>query len=157
MIKHVTIFIVICLMLILLYNSALYNTLSKVESFHPLYETKKDISNPYVNYNINILKQNVTSNDINHYLNTEKWRWNEDTKYRYVKALERNPYIRRTSDMGLTYAQYIYPEYAINYILDQEIDANNKIKKLEEAKKIYIKKIYPTGIGLFGFNSGLFN
>ena len=151
MIKHVTIIAVICLMLILLCN-----THSKVESFHPLYENKKNISNPYVKYNLNILKQNVSSNDIKHYLNTQQWQWNKDTKHRYIKALDRNPYIRRTSELGLAYAQHIYPEYAINYILDQEIESNNKREELEEAKKMHIKKIYPKGIGLFGFNSGLF-
>ena len=117
---------------------------------------KKNLNNPKVIYNIDILRQYVSPQDTEEYLDKELWPWYQNTKTRYKKAFETNPYIRTTNYEGIKHAQRSYPNYAINYILDQQIEAKNKREQHEESKKQFMEKLYPKGIGIFGFTSGLF-
>lgn len=126
------------------------------EKDQQLFVEKTNLNTPNTIYNIDILKKNVSTQDTDQYLKTKKWPWDESTKTRYEKAFETNPYIRTTTDEGIIYAQRIYPQYAINYILDQQIQASNKREESLASKKVYMEKLYPSGIGIFGFTSGLF-
>jgi hypothetical protein len=118
--------------------------------------TNRNTNNPQTIYNLEILQQNISSDELNNYFTNDKWTWSDDTKRRYFKSLVTNPYIREVNESGLNRIQKIYPEYAINYILNEQEIAEKKDLEKKAARQNAMDDFYPSGIGLFGFSSGLF-
>ena len=100
-------------------------------------------------YNVEKLQEHVSPDELTNYFETGKWNWSEQTQDAYKDALDKNTYVRIYKDDGLNQAQKIYPEYAMNFILDNQYK-NNKINN-EPPKRPWL----PSGWGDFGYNSGL--
>lgn len=100
-------------------------------------------------YDVEKLQEYVSPYELNDYFKTGKWNWSQQTQDAYKDALNKNSYVRIYEDDGLNHAQKIYPEYAMNFILDNQ-QKNNKISDAPP-KRISL----PSGWGEFGYNSGL--
>jgi hypothetical protein len=150
------ILLIIIIILLIAYNCLIINegfTISENEKTK--FINKKNLNKPNTIYNIKILEDNISETELNTYMKTDKWSWNKETTNRYETAFLKNPFTRTISKQGINDAAKIYPQYAINYILDQQIEADNKRQHYEDVKKSYQEELYPKGIGIFGFNSGL--
>jgi hypothetical protein len=155
--NKIYILLIIIIILLIAYNCCIIKegfTISENEKTK--FINKKNLNTPNTIYNIKILEDNISETELNTYMITDKWLWNKETTNRYETAFLKNPFTRTVKKQGINNAKKIYPQYAINYILDQQIEADNKRKQYEDAKKVYQQELYPTGIGIFGFNSGLF-
>ena len=100
-------------------------------------------------YNVEKLQEYVSPGELTDYFKTGKWDWSQQTQDAYKDALDKNTYVRMYKDDGLNRAQKIYPEYAMNFILDNQ-KKNKKINN-EPPKREWL----PSGWGDFGYNSGL--
>jgi len=156
--NKIYILLIILISLLILYNACIIKEgFSLSENEKQNFISLKKLNTPDTIYNISILEDNIDESDYNTYMLTEKWPWDNKTTKRYKTAILKNPIIRYSKKQAVYMAQRRYPQYAINYILNQQIESDRKRKQYEEFKKSYKKKLYPKGIGNFGFNSGLFS
>lgn len=100
-------------------------------------------------YDVEKLQEYVSPDELSDYFKTSKWNWSQQTQDAYKDALNKNAYVRIYEGDGLNHAQKIYPEYAINFILDNQ----NKNKKISDTPPK--REWLPSGWGDFGYNSGL--
>lgn len=144
---------------------AIRNLFSTKEGFTWSDQEKSDFSNliktlnPSNSYDLDVLQKHVSKDELDYFMKNNIWPWSTETQNRYKNALDINPYVRIYKDDGLNYAQKIYNEYAINYILDNQ-------EKVIECKKQNdndndsatsgsSENRLPSGWGDFGYTSGL--
>ena len=132
-----------------------YTKHKKVEGFEWSKEDKANFVSLQVTnaprniYNVEKLQEYVSPDELTNYFKTGKWNWSQETQDAYKDALDKNTYVRIYKDDGLNQAQKIYPEYAMNFILDNQY----KNKKISDTPPE--RPWLPSGWGDFGYNSGL--
>jgi hypothetical protein len=68
-------------------------------------------------YNLKVLQQQATPEEVEYLLLTNYWPWTEETKYLYIEAVSRNPIIKFDPDKALDYAMRVYNENAIRQLM----------------------------------------
>lgn len=64
-------------------------------------------------FDMDILANQVSQGDLDHYLQTGIWEWSPETTRKYQDALSRNPYVRVDLDEGTLQARKVYNDVAI--------------------------------------------
>jgi len=113
--------------------------------------------NPSNSYDLDVLQKYVSKDELDYFMKNNIWPWSTETQNRYKNALDINPYVRIYKDDGLNYAQKIYNEYAINYILDnqEKVIECKKQNDNDSTNNNNNKNRLPSGWGDFGYTSGL--
>ena len=114
--------------------------------------------NPSNSYDLDVLQKYVSKDELDYFMKNNIWPWSTETQNRYKNALDINPYVRIYKDDGLNYAQKIYNEYAINYILDKQekvIECKKQNDNDSTNTNNNTKNRLPSGWGDFGYTSGL--
>lgn len=86
--------------------------------------TIQKLINPGIIFDTNIIKEQVTEDEMKFFLKNKYFYWSEDTKQKYLYFINHNPIIRITANSALNNAQTIYNETAILqflYIRSNEI------------------------------------
>ena len=107
-------------------------------------------------FDVNILQNVVSQEEVEYFNKNNIWPWSETTKEIYIKAVNKNPYIRNIPEDSLNSTMKIYNEANILKLLSYQTkegqfllngilinDPSNTIERL------------PNGFGDFGYNSGL--
>jgi hypothetical protein len=68
-------------------------------------------------YNMSVLQDQASEEEVKYLLSTGYWPWSEDTKKQYVEAMWQNPIIKFTPDAALNYAMKLYNETAVKRLL----------------------------------------
>jgi len=110
--------------------------------------------NPDLLFDMDIVQQQASEDEVKEFLKTGKWPWSERTKEIYKDVLSRNQYIKRAGIKSVESDQTIYNEQAMLRILG----LNEK-----EGRFLLFGKQVPnpkavkenTGQGSYGINSGL--
>ena len=77
--------------------------------------------NPQKIFDVDIIQENQASQkELDYFNKYGHWPWSQETKDLYVKALNKNPYVRTSSKDSLDYAMTIYNETAILRILSYQ-------------------------------------
>jgi hypothetical protein len=72
---------------------------------------------PNLIYDINIIKEQATPEEVHYLFKNNKWPWTNETKKLYKKSLAENVFIKLDLGIGLDIAQSIYNETAIKELL----------------------------------------
>lgn len=73
--------------------------------------------NPTYRFDISILQQQATQQDVEYLLQNNKWPWTSETKKQFKDAISHNEIIRVDPGIALDQAQSVYNETAIKEIL----------------------------------------
>lgn len=68
-------------------------------------------------YNLEILKQQVTPNEVEQYLKTGYWNWDNQLKNMYLEKVTSSPLVKIMPEYSLDYAMRMYTPSAIKQIL----------------------------------------
>ena len=68
-------------------------------------------------YNLEILKQQVTPNEVEEYLKTGYWNWDDDLKNMYIEKVNSSTLVKIMPEYSLDYAMRMYTPSAIKQIL----------------------------------------
>lgn len=77
------------------------------------YETYIKYYNPTYRFNIDIMKQNATEDEINYLLKNNEYPWNDRTKEIFLDTVSKNNTIRTDPYNSLKESQNVYPERTI--------------------------------------------
>jgi hypothetical protein len=119
--------------------------------------TQKSI-NPQIIFDTKTIQNGQASQEELDYFNKNaKWPWSEKTKELYIKAVERNPYVRISAEDSLKYAMTVYNEQAILMILSYQTKEgqfllNGILIRDPSGNKM---EDLPSGFGDFPYLSGL--
>jgi hypothetical protein len=106
--------------------------------------------NPHVVFDITQIKQQATQEELNYFLKNGRWYWSQEVKEQYMKAVEKNPYIRTNPQESMNRAMTVYNQSIILEILSRQ----TKRRRLDRSKNTYVDEL-PSGFGKFGYSSGL--
>lgn len=109
-------------------------------------------TNPEIVYDLEQLQKYVSPEEIDSFLKTGYWPWSQEVVNLYMKALDKNPFIRKYKDASVKKARKVYNQSAILYILNAQSEAEEKYDKEKNGPPI--QKV-PSGWGDYGYNSGL--
>jgi hypothetical protein len=73
--------------------------------------------NPTYRYDISILQQQATQNEVEYLLQNNKWPWTNKTKKQYKDAISHNEFVKIDPGIALEHAQSVYNETAIKEVL----------------------------------------
>jgi hypothetical protein len=68
-------------------------------------------------FDIGKIQENASQEEVDYYLETEKWPWSDETKKLYMDASSKNSYVRNYKERDLDRARGIYNEFNILKIL----------------------------------------
>ena len=108
--------------------------------------TIQKLINPGIVFDTNIIKQQVSQNEMNFFFKNKYFYWSEDTKQKYMIFINNNPSIRSFAKDALNKAQTIYNENAILQLLYTQ----SKETQSKEGKFLIYGREYA-----YGYNSGL--
>lgn len=111
-------------------------------------------TNPNNIFDVNLLQQenNISQEEVNYFIENQKWEWTNETQELYKKAIRKNPYVRTHPQDSLNYAMTIYDEVSILKILS---NLSKEGDFLLNGVLVPTRELYPSGFGDFGYNSGL--
>lgn len=75
------------------------------------------VINPHVTFDMKIVQQQATLQEVNQLFKTGKWPWSSDVQTMYKEAVANNSIIRRSPDTAEAVAQTIYNQTAIMELL----------------------------------------
>ena len=114
-------------------------------------------TNSGIVFDMDQIKQQVTQEELDYFLQNGKWYWSDDVINLYKEAIDKNKYIRTSSEDSVNYAQTIYNQNAILKILSLQTKeaafllSGVKVNDCDSNKAEEL----PSGFGEFGYNSGL--
>lgn len=76
--------------------------------------------NPKVVFDIDILKQEVTQNELDYFLQHKEWPWSDEVTKLYIYNLNKNPYIQMYPQVSLNKVKTIYYQSAILKVLSMQ-------------------------------------
>lgn len=76
--------------------------------------------NPKVVFDIDILKQEVTQNELDYFLQNKEWPWSDEVTKLYIYNLNKNPYIQMYPQVSLNKVKTIYYQAAILKVLSMQ-------------------------------------
>jgi hypothetical protein len=114
--------------------------------------------NPNKIFDINMIKNQATQEELDYFNRNGKWPWSQNTKDLYIKALKKNPYIKVYSDKySLNYIMTVYNEAAILRLLSYQTKEGQFLINgvLVNDPSGNSKEELPSGFGDFAYKSGL--
>jgi hypothetical protein len=107
--------------------------------------------------NVAVLQEQVSSEEVEHFLKTGYWTWSEDIKNLYLESVRQNPMIKIDPDYALDYAMKIYNENSVKNLLSWNTkegqfllyggtNKNNIIKCSDDANPVLQKTIENGGV-----------
>ena len=73
--------------------------------------------NPQSHFNIPIIQNQVSEEDVNKFINNGYWQWSPNTDYLYMDAIAKESIVRLTPGFSLQTAKTLYNENAIQKML----------------------------------------
>ena len=122
------------------------------------YLLTQQTNNDHIVYDPIILQQNATQEEADFFLENGYWQWSQETKDKYIKILNKNTIVRNFAPKSVETDQKIYPEKAIQEIIqwntrEGEFILKDAIVNEKENEELASNE----GMGIFGFTSGLIN
>jgi len=113
--------------------------------------------NPNNIFDTNILEGQVNQQELDYYNQHGIWPWSQDVIDLYVKAVERNPYVRTYSGDAILNMRKIYNQTAILKILSYQTKEGKMLLTGVQVPNPNGNPYedLPSGFGDFGYNSGL--
>ena len=111
--------------------------------------TIQKLINPGIVFDTNIIKQQVSTNEMKFFFQNKYFYWSDDTKQKYMVFINNNPSIRSFANDALNKAQTIYNENAILQLL---------YTQSKEGKFLIYGRVPSTTAKTeyaYGYNSGL--
>jgi hypothetical protein len=117
----------------------------------------EDTINRNIVFDVNIIKNQASQDELNYFNTNGRWPWSENTRRLYMRAVNKNPFIRNYDQDAADNAMTIYNEDAILRLLSYQTKEGQMLingilvsdpsgNKLEEL---------PSGFGDFAYKSGL--
>lgn len=125
----------------------------KEESIDKFLEIE-NLNNPNAIFDINKLKEQVSQEELDYFIENGMWPWSEETIQMYEKAVNNNPYIRTYSGDSVFYTRRTYNEAAILKILSYQAKEGQFLLSGVQINGS-TDNILPSGHGNFGYHSGL--
>lgn len=113
--------------------------------------------NPNAIFDTNILEGQVNQQELDYYNQHGIWPWSQDVIDLYIKAVEKNPYVRTYSSDAILNMRKIYNQTAILKILSYQTKEGKMLLTGVQIPNLNGNPYedLPNGFGDFGYNSGL--
>lgn len=116
---------------------------------------KQQTMNPGIIFDTEILKNQITEEEMKYFNENGYWPWSERTKELYISAANRNPITRQYPENQIGELQSTYNEKAILQILSQQTKEGNFLINGVEIEVDNNPMDLPSGWGDYPYNSGL--
>lgn len=94
----------------------------------------QSIANPNTQFNMAMLEEQVTPQEMEDYLKHGYWSWNDMTKKEYMYAIARNPMLNIYPEESLRSAQKVYNGAVMRYMIEWNKKAHPERWKLEKGR-----------------------
>lgn len=96
----------------------------------------QNIANPNTQFNISMLEEQVTPQEMEAYLRNGYWTWDELTQKEYMYAIARNPMLNIYPEESMRSAQKVYNGAVMKYMIEWNKKAHPERWKLEKGRKM---------------------
>jgi hypothetical protein len=105
--------------------------------------------NPRVVFDTKMIKKQASQEEVDYFLKNSMWPWSKDVEDLYKELLEKNTYVRLSTEDAINEAKTKYNQTIISQILSQQLDV---LQSNKNAHKIMDDR---DGLGSYAFSSGL--